>query len=258
MRNRLWREIHQRSMTLLVVEKAQTLVDARQPQAKQRIPLGGSGEQSLAIETQKPYKRRVETVLEYYSALRTITGLYAYCGTHEVDSRVKEGTKVRFFDWGVVLGYADDCMTRVIRINIPEADKLRWLRTRDEATRTEMVELINDGWPGGEALVTADARNAHFWKMKDGTAAAGEVTERSASRKRRRSPSRRRTQQPPNDPRRGRQQQQQLRQRPQADQGANPRAYTHDDKGRPLKRGSKEAGQPLLWGLELRQGLHTE
>ena len=43
---------------------------------------------------------------------------------------------------------------------------------RDEKTRATMAHLINEGYPGGEAIETAMVKHAHFWDMEDKTVAA--------------------------------------------------------------------------------------
>ena len=45
------------------------------------------------------------------------------------------------------------------------------LRARDEATRAEMAQLINEGWPGAEALQRAMTSLAHDWRMEDNVVA---------------------------------------------------------------------------------------
>ena len=42
-------------------------------------------------------RRRVSAPLAYISALRLLTGTYAYCGTYSVDSIVVQGTQVTSF-----------------------------------------------------------------------------------------------------------------------------------------------------------------
>ena len=110
-------------------------------------------------------------MLDYFSALRLLVGTYTYCGSHTVESRMRKGETVIFFDWGSALGYCDDLMHKTLEINIPENTKLRWLRTRDERTRGIMAQLINEGWPGAEALQQAMVQTAHVWEMGDQTTA---------------------------------------------------------------------------------------
>ena len=68
---------------------------------------------------------------------------------------------------------------------------LDWLRKRDEATRGDMVQMVNEGWPAGEALEQAMANQNHYWLMLDNTKAAPQIEE-TTDRKRGRSPSHRR------------------------------------------------------------------
>ena len=69
------------------------------------------------------------------------------------------------------------------------------MRTRDETTRAEMLQMVKDCWPAGEALAEAMEKEAHFWRMLDESVAAPEA-EATFERKRRqdaRSPSQQRT-----------------------------------------------------------------
>ena len=174
LRNRVYREFHNATMTLMQVEKAQHLKASRIPKERKRHPLGTSSEDTLYIETAAVYKRKVNTPLEYYAALRTIMGLYAYCGTFEVQSKSSPGSKVLFFSWQDAITYVDESMHNVLTIAIPEEAKLHWWRTRDETVRTEMAALVNDQWPAGEALKEAVKANAHHWEMADAVVAAPE------------------------------------------------------------------------------------
>ena len=190
LRNRCYREFRSEAMTLHMVEKALTIEDAKKPAEKKTLPLGGGAEENLCMEYKPPMRKVVDTTLGYVAALRLIMGTYSYCGSHEVPSKKAKGTNITFFPWGVGLSYCDQVMDKTLKVAIPEHAKLRWLRTRDEATRAEMVELINEGWPGGEALVEAFEKEAHFWRMKDDTVAQpmeGETAQRSDRRVRVRS-----------------------------------------------------------------------
>ena len=105
------------------------------------------------------------------SAVRLLTGTYAFCGKYWVDSNVEHGTQVTFFPWEVALGFSDEVMYVVIRIAIPESMKLTWVRSRDETTRADMAQVINESWPGGEGLLKARESLAHYWRMEDKTIA---------------------------------------------------------------------------------------
>ena len=172
-RNRVVREFLGACVTNHPVEKAVSSLQVKRPMEPERLPIGpASAVATLIYEREKPQTRTVSTLLEYFSCLRLIMGTYAYCGTHQVESKVAPGTRVVFFPWENALGYADDSMNKVLEISIPEADKLRWIRKRDEKTRATMAHLINEGYPGGEAIEAAVAQHAHYWDMEDRTVAA--------------------------------------------------------------------------------------
>ena len=162
MRNRCFREFHQQCMTLHMVEKAITVEDVKRPAEKRHIPLGKDMEAGLYMEYSRPTKRVVDTTLGYIAAMRLLTGMYCYCGTHRVSSRKISGVEVIFFPYGTGINYCDRIMHKVLTIDMPEREKLAWLRKRDEATRGEMVQLVNDGWPAGEALEEAMVEGKHL------------------------------------------------------------------------------------------------
>ena len=148
-------------------------LEAKRPVEPERLPVGPAGSAAALIyEREKPQVKSVRTLLEYFSALRLLMGTYAYCGTDMVDSTECPGTKVQYFPWEVALGYADDSMHKCIENNVPEHEKLRWIRLRDERTRAHMSHLINQGTPGGEALRAAWKGLAHLWDMEDKVVAA--------------------------------------------------------------------------------------
>ena len=45
-------------------------------------------------------------------------------------------------------------------------------KERDEKTRATMAHLINEGYPGGEAIEAAVTQHAHYWDMEDKPVAA--------------------------------------------------------------------------------------
>ena len=155
------------------VEKCAASLQAKRPIEPDRFPVGpASAVATLIYEREKPQLRTVSTLLEYFSCLRLMMGAYAYCGTHKVESKLVPGAQVVFFPWETALGYADNSMHKVLEISIPEPHKLRWIRVRDEKTRATMAHLINEGYPGGEAIDTAMSKHAHHWDMEDKTVAA--------------------------------------------------------------------------------------
>ena len=78
------------------------------------------------------------------------------------------------------MNYCDELTELVIKLDAPEQTKVPWLRARDETTRADMAQLVNEGWPAGEALVKAKEQQAHYWRMADGTVAI--VRETAAAR----------------------------------------------------------------------------
>ena len=122
-------------MTLHHVERAVTLQDTKRPTENLKVALGGEGAQQLYWETARPMKRVIRTTLEYIAALRLLTGTYAYCGTHIVESKLKAGQPTVFFDWEVALNYCDELTELAIKLEAPEHSKVPWARARDEKGR---------------------------------------------------------------------------------------------------------------------------
>ena len=167
-----------------------TLLQAKRVVEPERLPVI-PGSSALVYEHTKPQTRQISTLLEYFAALRLIMHTYAYGGGHSVESRLYPGTQVVFFPFGTALEYHDTALHKTLEIAIPEHAKMRWVRTRDQRTRDEMAQLINEGMPGGEAIVTAMEKYKHLWDMEDKTVAADTSTSLMMSDgERHRSPSR--------------------------------------------------------------------
>ena len=101
-----------------------------------------------------------------------MTGTYAFCGSHPVPSKLVPGTMALMMPWETALGYADNVTEKLIKIEIPEASKLQWVRARDEQTRADMAQLVCEEWPAHEALQKAMDQQAHYWRMLDNLVAA--------------------------------------------------------------------------------------
>ena len=173
LRNRVVREFLALTMSNHELEKCINSLQAKKPTEPERLPIGPVGsDASLIYEREKPLRRMIVSILDYFSALRLLMGTYAYCGTDMVPSQVTPGTMVEFFPWEVAHGYADDCMHKCLEMNLAEHARLKWLRLRDERTRAQMAHLINQGVPGGEALTQAWKEHAHLWDMEDKTVIA--------------------------------------------------------------------------------------
>lgn len=112
-------------MTLHMVEQAISIEHVKRPKEATRIPLRPESQTPIILEAHVPTKRKVTNVAEYYAALRLLTEVYTYCGTHAMDSAVKLGQKVTYFPWGQALGHPD--LQTVINVQIPEQAKVSWL-----------------------------------------------------------------------------------------------------------------------------------
>ena len=127
LKNRIFREFKAHAVTLHTVDKAVTIEDTNRPEEATRVPIGsGVAGDALYFETAKPMRRTTRTRLEYISALRLLTGTYAYSGMYCVDSKVVQCTQVILF-----LGrWRWDVLTKSWN-----GGTYRHARVRDETTR---------------------------------------------------------------------------------------------------------------------------
>ena len=182
-RNRLFREIRSKSCKLVPVEKVKSVDDYKTSEAPTSLPVGGSQTDGgrLIFEVQKKKNRRINCTLDYFTALQILMRTYAFCGSHVVEASgavLLEGSarKIVFFSYGAAVNYIDELTTALLAMGLQsELERLSWLRHRDEAIRTEWVNLINDGIAGDEALATAVSKHRHLFNMKDTLAASNPV-----------------------------------------------------------------------------------
>ena len=174
-RNRLFREMHQRSARLVPVEKVRSMEDTRLTSEPEQVNLGAltADGSKLVLQSASKQSRRITDCLEYLTALRILMQTYAYVGSHKVASSADVSKQVPFFPLDVAIGYVDEVTQATLAmVTLTERERLEWLRRRDEQVRSETVALINDGFSGGEALKTSWSKLAHIWVIRDGAAAA--------------------------------------------------------------------------------------
>ena len=176
-RNKTFRETTGKIAKFIPVEKAKSMEEAKVVPDPERTDMGtptGSGAR-LILESTGRASRRITTTLEYVAALRLIMNTYSYCGSHRLPdpTMVDPNSTVAFFPLEVATAYVDNVTLAVISMQgMSEAEKVAWLRRRDEKIRSEMVALINEGERGGRALQTAAKKYEHMWIMRDGDAAS--------------------------------------------------------------------------------------
>ena len=169
-RDRVFRQLRTMGAKLIPVEKAKSMEETRIASEPIELPIGESGSDGAKLIYQTAHKtsRQIHNSLEYVTALRVVMNTYAYCGSHKVTAKDDESKTIVFFPWEVALGYVDEVTMAILAMTLhTEADKVVWVRRRDEQVRSEMVALINDGFSGGEALKTAWTKFAHMWIMRD-------------------------------------------------------------------------------------------
>ena len=170
-RNRVFRELRMKVARLIPVEKVRSMEENKVAADPVHIEVGGSGADGghLIYETHRKLSRHVGSLLDYLTALRIIMYTYAYCGTHLVSSQEDASKKIVFFPLEQAMGYVDEATVALGQIRLStDAERMAWLRKRDETTRSEMVSLLNDGLSGGEAIKQAWTKMAHLWVMRDG------------------------------------------------------------------------------------------
>ena len=172
-RNKIFRELRTQAAKLVPVEKVKTHEENKTAAEPLQIEIGSAEGSKLVYETAKKTMRPIHTTLEYVTALKIIMNTYAYCGSHKVASSSDPQKQVVYFPYEVALSYTDEVTVAILQIRLSsESEKLHWVRIRDEAVRSEMVALMNDGWTGGEALDKSWTKFAHMWIMKDGLGVA--------------------------------------------------------------------------------------
>ena len=155
---RLFREFRRCTPTFIPVEKVKTLLAAQRPPREQREKLG---RWTLAKDEEED--TRVDSVVEYYWALRTLGYACSLAGHFDHDSKAKEGTKVRFSVFEANLNYADISLRQTLTVGVPSHRQVMWLRSRDQATRGRMIVLMRQGWPQTEALAAARSEFQVLW-----------------------------------------------------------------------------------------------
>ena len=157
---RLYREVQRCQASVIPIKKVQSLASAAVPTSTQERDLGG--QVRLSIGANAP---EVDSVYVYFMGLRVLGHAYALIGQHDVPSKAQPGAFVRFAPWQVNAHYADFCLRKVMTTSMSPAQQLPWFHTKDELTRTKMVELMRSGWPQGEALVKAIAETEIAWSI---------------------------------------------------------------------------------------------
>ena len=93
----------------------------------------------------------MRSVLEYYKALRILAHGYAIVGQHKAPSKEEPGKDVVFSPLSDNMRYPDTILRIATALSdMAPSSLLDFVRSRDEATRARMIELIRQGWPQGE------------------------------------------------------------------------------------------------------------
>ena len=91
---------------------------------------------------------------------------FAQCGVWEKEYK---GETHVFFAYQDSVWYMDKVLNHALTVKLPYADKIHFLRARDEETRTDMAASVNGGMPGGLALRRAYTELKEQWRMADAT-----------------------------------------------------------------------------------------
>ena len=156
---RIYRECQRGQATVIPIKRVQNLAVAALPTTRQQRDLGNNVRLIVDAESDP-----VMNVYLYYMGLRVLGNAYAITGQHDVPSRAGSGN-VRFAPWEVNCMYADSCLRKVMTTPVRQDLQLQWLQSKDELTRTRMVELMRTGWPQGEALTKAIADTEVAWTV---------------------------------------------------------------------------------------------
>ena len=155
---RLYRELVRATPTLLPVNKIRCLAWCNRAQGtERRITL--SGQISLQVD-KDCMDVPVSSIFQYYMALRVLANGLSIVGNMQVDSKLKQGAQCTAAPLHVNLNYADFALRSTVDV---AGSSLEWLHVRDEATRSRAVELQREGYPQGEALLTAWKEQEVHW-----------------------------------------------------------------------------------------------
>ena len=194
---RVYREFINSVGTLISIQRVRTILMDKAPKHKHQVPVGMSPD-GVAISVsvaQEVANVTLSTVVEYYIGLQVLMHAWTFCGTHLVESKLKPGTHVTYFEYGRGFSYYSFCLRRTMEY-APPGNELEWLRSKDELTRGSVVVLTREGWPAGEALVEALKEHTMEWKSTSQSAPADHAVHLQPNaapldggRKRKRSPS---------------------------------------------------------------------
>ena len=134
---RIYREIQRCQATVIPIKKVHSLAVAAIPPQQQERDLGSQIKLTIGADVAP-----VESVYVYFMGLRVLGNAYALSGQRDVPSKLHTGTTVRFSPWAVNAHYADFCLRKVMTTEMRPSQQLPWMHTKDEVTRTKMVELM--------------------------------------------------------------------------------------------------------------------
>lgn len=113
--NRTRREFRKWSMTVSRVEKWKSVLHERQPEVRHETALSSN----CAIVENLGTIYVANSLLDYYWGLRVLVNAWGKAGNYTVDSKVKEGLRVKMMPWDIACSYADRCLRIASASEIP-------------------------------------------------------------------------------------------------------------------------------------------
>ena len=164
--NRTYREWRAKLPQVPTADKVRSITAALQPKDRHEQPLGNDANAVpwMVWETQK--KLKIETVVDYYWALRILAFVWGKVGCHKVTSKNDPTKQVWFFDFNQGMSYADRALRQAMQFGGGFPQNLNWMEDRDVKTRTKMMEVQRQGWPAGEALEEAMRDCREDWQSQ--------------------------------------------------------------------------------------------
>ena len=151
---KVYRELQKRTPTVIDVARVRSLHQASKPSSERKISLAAN----LTFRLDEVPDQQVKSLIDYFNAIRILGHAYALAGHFEVESQVP-GTKVRMAPLQQQLEYADMLLRCASSLDAP----VSWVKCKDEATRSRMMELVRASWSQGEALSQAMKETELWW-----------------------------------------------------------------------------------------------
>ena len=168
LQNRIYREFRRWAMSVTEVGKMKSFLMEKAPAKKITGEMAG-----LTFTNEVPAEFAPAGTVGYYWGLRTLAGAWAKAGCYEVESKLRQGTKVLMMPFDVAVNYADRALRVVSTCGIAQSEQLGWLERKDRTTRSVMAAYVRQKYPAQEALMLALQETNCDWTVVKGNEVMG-------------------------------------------------------------------------------------